>query len=731
MESNSEYLQTAALPPQKNTPWIKMILAVLFLTGIWLGLDWKLVMGEDWMSATYDHEDWRTNEGNLHTFGAWDLETHIWKAEYIMENFPHFHWNPYWYLGMPLVKYYPSGFYFLMWATMAITGITAAKTSIYLITFGHLLAVLLTFYLCYRISHRVWVSALLASFVLSSSFLTLRSYGWEPITVVFLFLFPLGMLAFLRKPTEPFRFDTVAILGISFLCHPLLWFSLCMSYGLYLFSIAVRPAIGKQAPFLWMYILLVLSSIAIGAVQFIPQITYDQVTSGAHMGMKYLPFYQVGFNIISPIDFLFDTSNLKGPGPIILVAVSILVLFAFWQWKDSVPRPYGLLEHRMTAGLLLILMMMIAFYYFELYDIFPMNLLRSIQYHRIIPEFIIVAAMLVASLSNFLFTARRRIMYHSIIVLFFIASLTSIYIIQEKWNTSSTIFQAPEFIYDEFAGRITFPYTDQSLSVRNSFTKVPQAYGYYEQGVQNPYADEIFSVSSGYHNGELTKLYLQATHVSRLYVNKEEGLRDRIVEKRFNETFEYVPTNNTRYGYFSIPMPNEYFAQAVSLEHVNELKAYELGCRELYQETYCGSIGEEFVGTDPQEILYLEKYVELLKKPSVETTEYIQINPDLYHVHVKGATADTAIIVKMTYDGEFRARVNGQRVDISPIGPYFMLISPKTTGDYTIELKYGPPKAVMIGLIISITSFSLLSIYFLFRKSPVPYKVKFPQGDLA
>src|SRR3989338_1312504 len=68
---------------------IGMILAMIFLISVWFALDQKLLLGGNWLSETYDVEDWRTNEGNLHTYGAWDLEAHIWKTEFIMKYFPH------------------------------------------------------------------------------------------------------------------------------------------------------------------------------------------------------------------------------------------------------------------------------------------------------------------------------------------------------------------------------------------------------------------------------------------------------------------------------------------------------------------------------------------------------------------------------------------------------------------------------------------------------------------
>src|SRR3989344_2987393 len=120
--------------------WLALLLAILFIVGVWLALDGKLLFGSDWISETYDNPDWRTNEGNLHTFGAWDIETHIWKTEYILENFPHFNWNPYWYLGMPLFKYYQPGFYVVHVLAVLLTGLSPAKSALMLVIFGHLLA---------------------------------------------------------------------------------------------------------------------------------------------------------------------------------------------------------------------------------------------------------------------------------------------------------------------------------------------------------------------------------------------------------------------------------------------------------------------------------------------------------------------------------------------------------------------------------------------------------------
>ena len=722
-------------PPRKWTlgTFISLALALMFLVGVWLALDQKLLFGKDWISETYDNEDWRTNEGNLHTYGAWDLEAHIWKTEYIRQNFPHFHWNPYWYLGMPLLKYYQSGFYFIHIAFIELTNLSAARTALLMIIFSHLLATLLTFLVCYKVSKRIWASALASSFVLSNTFITLRSYGWEPITVIFLFLYPLGLLLFLKEPLRPFRFWLIVVTGIAYVSHPLLWFSLCMFMGLYLFSIAIRHQVEKNAQhghYILQFVAVVFCSLLIGAFQFLPQIAYTQATSGAHMGVKYLPFYQVPPNIITLQDFFFNAGNLKGPGPIIMISFLLLLVLGYIHYVKKNNYTRKLHDHELIVGITLVLFTMVLFYYMELYNIFPMNILRSIQYHRIIPEFVITAAVLVAVMSNVLYSYKQKVVYYSMLATFVLVSGIIVYHVQDYWQTTTSIAQKPEFIYDSVPGRISFPYTDQSLAVRNSFTFIPQTYGYYEQGITNAFNDEVFSVSSGFHNADLTLLYLKAANVGRLYVNLQEGERDRIMMNRINQSLPFVRTNNTRYAYFEVPLANANFVQALDGAQAQQVQKSRPLCRVMFQDRYCGSFGEEFVSTDVQEVKYLRAYNELLEQPYTAKATMMMINPDNYQIKVQGADPSTVIVVKMTYDEDFEATVNDNEISIVPFGPDFMLLAPSQAGDYTIHLEYGPSMLFRVGVALSLLTLLALALFSFTKRYREPWYLSFNQGDM-
>jgi hypothetical protein len=716
-----------------------LLIAILFLVGMWFFLNHQFIFGSNWMSETYDNVDWRTNEGNLQTYGAWDLEAHVWKSVFIMEHWPNVMWNPYWYLGMPLFKYYQPGFYIFHIGAIKLFGLHPAYAANMIIIGGHLAAVIATFFLCLRISRRYLVSALCAFFLLANTFLSLRSYGWEPITVVFLWLYPLGLLVFLRQPLRPFRFWMVITLTIAYLMHPLIWFSLCMTMGIYLFALSIAAShrndtVGEHHV-LTQYFVLVVCSLLLGAIQSVPQFSYQQVTSGAHMGVKYLPFYHVPNNVITLKDFFFDYNNLKGPGPIVMLAFLFLIIFVIakarerYEGKKRGVQRKETIFHPLLRGFALTVFVMVMFYYMEAYNIFPMNFIRSVQYHRIIPEFIIASACLIAATSTLVMSRRAKVFYYGTLISFVIGGFLVIYGVQTHWATVEKIEEKPEFIYEDIPGRISMTYTEQSLSVRSSFTEHPQVYGYYEQGITNSYADELFSVSSGFHNESVSTLYLRAADVSRLYVNREAGIRNEITETRLNGTLPWTE-QNARYAYYSIPIADPEFAQAVPEDEADFVLSIRPGCREIFKEVYCGSVGEEFVSKDEAEQKYLLAYVNMLENAYEPEADFRMIDPDHYEIDVHNATEDTAIVIKMTKDESWQAKLAGQELEIEEIGPDFMLVRPNTEGDYTVTLTFRTPKEYLIGAIISGTTFIGLCIYFLIRRSKPAKPFAFPEGNM-
>lgn len=225
-------------------------------------------------------------------------------------------------------------------------------------------------------------------------------------------------------------------------------------------------------------------------------------------------------------------------------------------------------------------------------------------------------------------------------------------------------------------------------------------------------------------------LYLQAANVDRLYVNTEEGLRGRIVMERMNITFPLVQ-NGSRYAYFEIPVANPSFSQAVSAKRASKVRELEPNCRVMFRERYCGSAREEFVTTDIEEVRYLAAYVSLLEEPYSANASILMINPEQYEIRVDNASSDTAVVVKMTYDKNFVATVDGKSVPIEPFGPYFMLIKPGLQGSYSVRLDYGLSVARIAGIVVSALTATGLVMFNVVRAFRPLRMLKFKEGDLA
>jgi hypothetical protein len=105
----------------------------------------------------------------------------------------------------------------------------------------------------------------------------------------------------------------------------------------------------------------------------------------------------------------------------------------------------------------------------------------------------------------------------------------------------------------------------------------------------------------------------------------------------------------------------------------------------------------------------LSRYVNLTQNTPNDSgaqVTYSSIDPDSFQISVSRASQDTAILVKMTYDKEWHARLNGRELEISPIGLDFMIIQPQTEGDYSLDLRFGRSLGQITGLVITIIALS-------------------------
>src|SRR6185436_18572041 len=79
---------------------------------------------------------------------------------------------------------------------------------------------------------------------------------------------------------------------------------------------------------------------------------------------------------------------------------------------------------------------------------------------------------------------------------------------------------------------------------------------------------------------------------------------------------------------------------------------------------------------------------------------------------VRGASRDTAIVVKVTRDSGFSAALEGSAgpIPIEPVGPDFMLLQPARAGNYDLVLRHEASAIERAGRRVGVVSWVLLAI---------------------
>jgi uncharacterized membrane protein len=120
---------------------------------------------------------------------------------------------------------------------------------------------------------------------------------------------------------------------------------------------------------------------------------------------------------------------------------------------------------------------------------------------------------------------------------------------------------------------------------------------------------------------------------------------------------------------------------------------------------------------------WLTNMIRFISRPSdAEATIFItyeQPSAEEIEVHVKNASPEDAIWVKVSYYPGWEASVNGKNSEIFLAGPNMMLVFPELNGDYTLTLRYGKTLAVTIGEIAAILGIIALAASFVIEKWPV------------
>jgi len=225
----------------------------------------------------------------------------------------------------------------------------------------------------------------------------------------------------------------------------------------------------------------------------------------------------------------------------------------------------------------------------------------------------------------------------------------------------------------------------------NVFTDVMQLRGAADNAQPSHWwADISYEINKG-ESGTLTTLWLKTINIRYIVVNYPESGTP-WVDFAFPEKLEgLLSPVYSRHGFkiFEVPLASNRLAEVVDLEAIRRatIKGLqdEQGLAE-FLSTY-GSIrgATAAVRYDPSQ------------------------DPDRLSIEVQGATPDTGILLKMTYDQRWRAQSEGDVLQIERIGPDFMLITPGLAGDFIITMRCGRSLTEQFGLVISLVA-ALLAI---------------------
>lgn len=223
----------------------------------------------------------------------------------------------------------------------------------------------------------------------------------------------------------------------------------------------------------------------------------------------------------------------------------------------------------------------------------------------------------------------------------------------------------------------------------NVFSNVRQIRGGSDQGATNAWwADVSYQILTG-SDPQISILLAQAWNVKYIVVtfpNASTPYHD------YHYPMKFVNVLPLRYyfdgnGVYEVPLQRPALIEAVTAE---------------------GALSPTPIH-DALERAGLSRYVNLTQNSSNDSgtqVTYTNTNPDTYQISVSHASQDTAILVKMTYEPEWRAVSNGRELQISPIGLDFMIIYPQTQGNYSLDLHFNRSLGEIIGLIVTIITLS-------------------------
>ena len=268
--------------------------------------------------------------------------------------------------------------------------------------------------------------------------------------------------------------------------------------------------------------------------------------------------------------------------------------------------------------------------------------------------------------------------------------------------------------------------TDESVFATGSvafwldvFSNVRQLRGGSDQGATNSWwADVSYQILSG-PDARTSILWAQAWNIKYIVVTYPNSSSYGNLDYLYPHKFDAVLPLRYYFegqGIYEVPLPRPALVEAVSAASAESL-------------TPISSV---------HDVLNIAAYDHLTQaNPSSNTTiTYANPHSDLMQISVRDATVDTGILVKVTFDNRWAADIDGVPQDVSRIGPDFMLVLPKTTGDYQLRLRLLRSDDETVGsygtiaTVVLLTAISLNHLYSRRRKRTERLKPPHGQIDL-
>jgi len=613
-------------------------------------------------------------------------------AVFVANNYPHLGWYPYWYGGLPfhisyvpLLPYMVAGLHFLMgWnighSYRVITGVAYAATpaALYALT---------------RSISKSRVAALIAalSYSLVPTFLqglvpshieTLAVYGEGPhlLALPFVLLATAQLLRCMKRSTMLGYLSTAILVAVVALTNLIALYAFALFA---LLALAAEIVYGQPGQAFRVFFLSALLSYGLVAFQYDLQFIRASASAGAGGGGSFVeiwssPWLPAIFALmISVPGFMlmirsFVKAGLKNTTFLALVWVAVfgtIVLARLLFDLVLAPQPIRYAPELDLSVALLV--GVVAAGVVELVTKLRPNSSNSFSYIAKTGMTALVVAVLIFNSTTALLPISTQVAIHA----------TSIADVPE--------YRIAEWLSAHVADERVYA-TGTPAFWLNVFSNVQQIRGGAEGVATNSWwASAAYQINEG-SNPRLSIMWAEVWNVKYIVVtfpNASTAYHDYVYPEKFNGILP-LRYYYRGFGVYEVPLPELALVQAVSAQSARSLRPI----------------------SNASDVNALSDYMALVAAIVPATrVSYTRPTPDELSISVSNALTDTAILVKMTYDPSWQARLeNRDPVPLSQIGPDFIAAYPKKSGNYRLDLRFNRPTGELLGFFITVTTLFLV-----------------------